>query len=191
MGPQEPFHKFLDAYRYQLANSDLARRNYGHQALGYAVRTQTEGRDATVMKPPQVAAAEFRSLVQERGDDYDTAAVQAEAVKRAKAAALDDDGKGPTFPYSKPILGYALQCVSELGSEASCVANCGTPPSTSTRPGGLFCPRNDMAMDADCDWTRVAPSCGNAAAGYARLNVVDGQKKMWEAPWTRDRVGVL
>jgi hypothetical protein len=29
---------------------------------------------------------------------------------------------------------------------------------------------------------------GNAAIGYARLNVKDGQKKMWDQPWTREDV---
>lgn len=30
------------------------------------------------------------------------------------------------------------------------------------------------------------PFTGNASIGYARLNVLGGQKKMWNAPWTRE-----
>ncbi|KAJ7605056.1 hypothetical protein DFH06DRAFT_1275649 [Mycena polygramma] len=48
-------------------------------------------------------------------------------------------------------------------------------------------PRYDETEDAAGNWTRMDPYTGNAAIGYARLNVYDGQKKMWEAPWTRER----
>lgn len=30
------------------------------------------------------------------------------------------------------------------------------------------------------------PFSGNAAIGYARINVPGGQKKMWDAPWTSE-----
>ena len=32
----------------------------------------------------------------------------------------------------------------------------------------------------------MEPHSGNSGIGYARLNVDDGQKKMWEKPWTRE-----
>jgi hypothetical protein len=32
------------------------------------------------------------------------------------------------------------------------------------------------------------PFSGNAAIGYARLNVPDGQKKMWEQPWASEHL---
>lgn len=52
--------------------------------------------------------------------------------------------------------------------------------------GGLFYPRNDQATDSEGCWTHMDPFSENAAIGYARLNVEDGQKKMWERPWTKE-----
>lgn len=52
--------------------------------------------------------------------------------------------------------------------------------------GGLFYPRHDVTLDNNNDFTHVEPHSGNSAIGYSRLNVVDGQKKIWEKPWTRE-----
>ena len=32
------------------------------------------------------------------------------------------------------------------------------------------------------------PFTGNSAVGYARLNVFDGQRKMWADPWTSEHI---
>ncbi|PGH09437.1 hypothetical protein GX51_00542 [Blastomyces parvus] len=52
--------------------------------------------------------------------------------------------------------------------------------------GGLYYPRHDTVINEVGEWTFLDPFSGNAAIGYARLNVEDGQRKMWEAPWTRE-----
>ncbi|KAK3627285.1 hypothetical protein LTR56_019291 [Elasticomyces elasticus] len=52
--------------------------------------------------------------------------------------------------------------------------------------GGLYYPRNDRPWDEDMEWTHMDPFTGNAAIAYARLNVEDGQKLMWEKPWTNE-----
>lgn len=53
--------------------------------------------------------------------------------------------------------------------------------------GGLFYPRKDGPLDdQDGNWVAMDPYTGNAAVAYGRLNVRDGQKKMWEKPWTRE-----
>ena len=40
-------------------------------------------------------------------------------------------------------------------------------------------------MNRAGEWTSMDPFSGNAAIGYARLNVPDGQKIMWEKPWSK------
>jgi hypothetical protein len=50
--------------------------------------------------------------------------------------------------------------------------------------GSLFYPRNDRETDKDGHPTAVELFTGNSAIGYARLNVFDGQRKMWLEPWT-------
>ncbi|KFA60019.1 hypothetical protein S40285_10667 [Stachybotrys chlorohalonatus IBT 40285] len=52
--------------------------------------------------------------------------------------------------------------------------------------GGLYYPRNDSLTDEEGDWAHMDPCTGNAAIGYAGLNVKDGQKMMCEQPWTRE-----
>jgi hypothetical protein len=48
--------------------------------------------------------------------------------------------------------------------------------------GGLFYPHHDIQRDKDGNWTHVDPFSGNAAIGYARLNVANGQRRMWDTP---------
>ncbi|PPJ60494.1 hypothetical protein CBER1_03221 [Cercospora berteroae] len=52
--------------------------------------------------------------------------------------------------------------------------------------GGLFYPRNETSTDEYGNWKLVELYTGNAAIAYARLNVTDGQKKMWEKPWSTE-----
>jgi hypothetical protein len=52
----------------------------------------------------------------------------------------------------------------------------------------LYYARCDIGWDADGNYTYVDPYTENAAIGYARLNVKDGQKKMWDQPWAKVEV---
>ncbi|KAJ5111254.1 hypothetical protein N7532_001789 [Penicillium argentinense] len=55
-----------------------------------------------------------------------------------------------------------------------------------TNINGKFELQHPMVADEQGQWTHMDPFSENSAIGYARLNVEDGQKKMWEAPWTKD-----
>ncbi len=48
---------------------------------------------------------------------------------------------------------------------------------------GYFYPRCDQARDADGNVTAVNPTTGNALLAYARLNVKDGLRAIYERPW--------
>ncbi|KAL4873312.1 hypothetical protein BDV12DRAFT_100281 [Aspergillus spectabilis] len=52
--------------------------------------------------------------------------------------------------------------------------------------GDLYYPCQDQITNQSGEWKFVDPFMGNAEIGYARLNVEDGQKKVWERPWTRE-----
>lgn len=54
--------------------------------------------------------------------------------------------------------------------------------------GGLYYLRHDEPFDNELNWTHMDPFSGNAAIGYARLNVEDGQRIMWENPWSTDDI---
>jgi hypothetical protein len=49
---------------------------------------------------------------------------------------------------------------------------------TSWSKGGLYYAPCDTGWDKDGNYTYVEPYTENAAVGYARLNMKDGQKKM-------------
>lgn len=54
--------------------------------------------------------------------------------------------------------------------------------------GGLYHPRNDEGWDGEGEYVHMEPYSGNATIGYARLNIKDGQRKMYEHPWRREEV---
>ncbi|KXH66544.1 hypothetical protein CSAL01_05674 [Colletotrichum salicis] len=127
---------------------------------------------------------EFRKLVKEDGAAPDSQETLQRAVENEKEA---EAGKKDGFPYTKPMFGYTVQWLSELGKEADLTALLDYADKK-LRPqwerGGLYYPRNDEPFDEEMRWTHMDPFSGNAAIGYARLNVEDGQKIIWERPWT-------
>ena len=116
----------------------------------------------------------------------------AEVLERARSIAR----KLPpsSFPYKRPTFGYVVQWLSELG-KATELQGLLDFADAKLRPtwenGGLFYQRNDERLDNAGEWAHMDPLSGNAAIGYSRLNVPDGQKKMWERPWTRDHLAQL
>ncbi|KAH7020392.1 hypothetical protein EDB80DRAFT_746913 [Ilyonectria destructans] len=115
----------------------------------------------------QSVAEEYRRIgVTENTRTHDTSTLARACAEAAKQPAS-------LFPFHKPSFGY----VGLLQHAENCL-----------RPiwekGGLFYPRNDVQSDKEAV-AHMDPYTGNAAIAYARLNVKDGQKIMWETPWTR------
>jgi hypothetical protein len=162
-------------------NSDLVKKQYESQALGYL--TSVDGR--VRLNEPALANA-FRKLVRENGADKDDPSTFAKAQEIAK-------GRPPSrFPYTAPSYGYVVKWLSELGktAELECLLQYADEHLKPTwEDGGLFYPRNDNEFDSSGEWSHMDPFTGNGAIAYARLNVGDGQKKMWEHPWTREEIG--
>ncbi|KAJ4152162.1 hypothetical protein NW765_017671 [Fusarium oxysporum] len=110
-----------------------------------------------------------------------------EILARAKA----EVAKMPPipFPYTSSVLGYMVQWLSEPGKREE-LQGLLQDADERMRPtwenGGLFYPLYDTRTDDVGDWTYMNPFTGNAAIDYARLNVEDGQKLIWEKPWTRE-----
>ncbi|KAJ0321879.1 hypothetical protein COL5a_009063 [Colletotrichum fioriniae] len=165
-------------------NGSVVRSHYDDQALGYV--TKTEGGDIR-LNPPTVGN-EFRKLVKEDGAAPDSRETLQRAVRNAKEA---EAGKKGGFPYTKPMFGYTVQWLSELGKDAELTAllkYADEKLGPKWDRGGLYYLRNDEPFDEEMRWTHMDPFSGNAAIGYARLNVEDGQKIIWERPWTAKEV---
>jgi len=162
-------------------NSEFVRSSFDKQAMGFI--TNAEGK--IEIHHPAVGT-EIRRLVIEEGACVDSP----ETVQRARESFLANSKKSG-FRYMQPLFGYVVEWLSELGKTTelnALLAYADTRFNPAWEKGGLFYPRNDQIVDEDGEWTFVDPFSGNAAIGYARLNVEDGQKKMWESPWTRQEV---
>lgn len=87
--------------------------------------------------------------------------------------------------------GYTMQWTSEVAEDDSIVAGLLKHADAYLNPlwekGGLYYPRRDgPAHDEEGNWVVMDSYTGNVAIAYGRLNVPDGQRKIWEQPWTRD-----
>ncbi|PYH94018.1 hypothetical protein BO71DRAFT_450308 [Aspergillus ellipticus CBS 707.79] len=158
-------------------NSDLVRAGFANQSRGYI--TNINGH--VELQHPMIAN-EYRSLIAEHKYSPE------EALRKAREY-YKEHRKTITFPYNEPTLGYIVKWLSELGKYEELngilqYADARLQPTWEN--GGLYYLRNDVAADDEGHWTHVDPFSGNAAIGYARLNVEDGQKKMWDRPWTKD-----
>lgn len=169
-------------------NSSLIRELYPKQSEGYLTTIDGETR----LHPTAVGNA-IRALVADESLPANSEATLAKArdiVRKANAP--------PGFPYSKPLLAYIVMWLSELGRTAeltSLLAYTDAHLNPTWEKGGLYYPRHDIitsdfksGADMEMEWTHMDPFAGNAAIAYSRLNVEDGQKKMWEHPWTSKEV---
>lgn len=147
---------------------------YEKQALGYITAIGDE-----VRMQKAGTAREFRRIVQEEGADPGDASVLA----RAKEATINV----PLAPGEGSPLAYVLLWLSEMGRRKELdgiFRYLDSRKGPAWEKGGLFYPRDDTQVDEDGCWAAVGTFAGNACAAYARLNVPDGQKIMWEEPWT-------
>lgn len=163
-------------------NSVEVRSTFPSQALGFLTR----GPSGSVSLNPVPIAHTIRRLVAEQGADPDAP----ETLRQAREiVASSGPGRRPAFP--QPALGYVVQWLSELGKDellSGLLKHADIFLNPSWENGGLYYPRCDQAADGSGNNTLMEPYTGNAAIGYARLNIEDGQKKMWEKPWTGEYV---
>ena len=162
-------------------NPQFVRDSYEKQVTGFI--TKANGKPQ--IQHPAVGA-EIRRLVAENGASADSEEIIAEARSNVGASIMK-----PTSPYMQPFFGYVVMWLSELNKSdelSALLAYADQRFNPTWEKGGLYYPRHDQVLDDKGDWTHVDPFTGNAAIAYSRLNVEDGQKKMWEHPWTRAEV---
>ena len=158
-------------------DSEHVQSLYDKQTLGFL--TNFNGK--TELHPTRVALA-FRKLVLEEGaDPHDI-----ETLRKAR----DPSRHLPSrFAYETLNWGCFTMMLSELGKRkelGDLLDYADSRLNATWENGGLFYPRNDQLADEEWNMVHVEPLAGNSSMGYARLNVTNGQKKMWEKPWTRE-----
>lgn len=158
-------------------NSEEVRARYDDHVIGFL--TNINGK--TQLNATRVALA-FRKLVLEDGADAHSPDTLAQARR------ICDKYTNPVIPFETISWVTFTMMLSELGKKKE-LADLLEYADTNLQPtwehGGLYYPRNDRLLDDDSNMVHMEPHSGNAGIGYARLNVEDGQKIMWEKPWTR------
>ncbi|KAK5195823.1 hypothetical protein LTR92_004764 [Exophiala xenobiotica] len=165
-------------------NSEKVHSLYDSQVLGFL--TDIDGK--TRLQPTRVANA-FRQVVLEHGAD----AHSAETLRKARE--MSSQFANPLFPFETISWSGFAQMLSELGKAKELddlLEYADSHLNPTWENGGLYYPRNDKLFDDDDDndddgqqnMIHMEPHSGNSGIGYSRLNVKDGQKTMWEKPWT-------
>ncbi|EIT73383.1 hypothetical protein BDV35DRAFT_337542 [Aspergillus flavus] len=165
-------------------NPILANETFQAQSIGFLTRAD---HDRISINRGPVAFA-IRELAEKKGvDPYSLSTMQ---------KARDIVASNPTTgehrePFPRPMFGYILMAMSELGDEsklAGLLNHVDRFFQPTWQNGGLYYPVNAEQYDKDGNWTEVEPFTGNGAVGYARLTVLGGQRKMWEEPWSAEQV---
>lgn len=159
-------------------DSQAVRSRYENQTLGSL--TNVDGK--TRLHPSRVAMA-FRKLVFQEGEDPN----DAQTLEKARDPRLHEVSQ--RIPFETLNWGCFTMMLSELGKrkELSDLLQYADEHLQPTwEEGGLFYPRNDCLADEEWNLLHVEPHSGNSGIAYARLNVEDGMKQIWEQPWSRD-----
>lgn len=171
-------------------NSKFVRECFDNQALGYLTTIDGE----TKINPPVLGNAYRQVASENSASGKEPKELMKEALEIAQHASLEQQAKKsvshPLSLLTKPQLGYTVEWLSELGRKElpGLLDFIDKNLHPTWEKGGLYYPRNDEPMDRNLRWTHMDPFSGNAAIGYARLNVEDGMKKIWDEPWTQEQV---
>ncbi|KAF2844048.1 hypothetical protein T440DRAFT_484470, partial [Plenodomus tracheiphilus IPT5] len=164
-------------------NPEFCAKAYETQSVGFLSKMN----DGRVNLNPAPIASAIRELVgNQEVDPY------AESTYQTACRTVASQAQKPSkLPFLRPTFGYVAQWVSELGNEETLSgllkhADLFMKPTWSD--GGLFYSNVPRGEHEQGNWTSADPFTGNAALGYARLNVFNGQRKMWLAPWTPKQV---
>jgi hypothetical protein len=85
--------------------------------------------------------------------------------------------------------GWVTAWTSEMGDAArrdGLLAHADRYMSPAWLNGGLYYPRNDVRSDVDGHRVEIEPMTGNVLLGYARLNVPDGLRGLYNEPWSKE-----
>lgn len=179
------WHEFRAGAMINSWNPEQAHSTYNLQTRGFLTRKK----DGRVNVNPSPVAHTIRQLA--AADK--TVDPAADETARLAWSEIKSRPGGKTMPaYHTPDFGYILEYTSEVAEDPSILEGLLKHADTYLTPswdkGGLYYKRCEVLVDEDGNHTQVDPFTGNAAIGYSRLNVIDGQRKMWDRPWTTERL---
>jgi hypothetical protein len=170
-------NRLIRAMAFMPWNYDTVKSMYPSAGTGFLQNV-----DGRINVNPPVVANAIKDIIGKGGDTENALSVARELTA----------GQMPSkAPYLSPAFGYIAQWLSEIAGSPdlnSLLLHADSFLNPTWDKGGLHYARCDTGWDEKGNYTYVDPYTGNAAIGYARLNVKDGQKKMWDHPWTKDEL---
>ncbi|KAL3451087.1 hypothetical protein BJX65DRAFT_293696 [Aspergillus insuetus] len=166
-------------------NPEVAQQTFRTQTTGFLTRVE---KDRVNLNPAPIAHAIRKLVKEENANSHDPATIAAAtvAVRQKFPSGL------PKAPYPGPTFGYVSMWTSEVGDADTLdglLNHADRYIGPMWKDGGLYYAANDENdIDTEGNWRMMDPFTGNAAIAYARLNVHDGQRKMWVEPWTPEQV---
>jgi len=120
-----------------------------------------------------------------------TVSLRPPTVVKARREALAAGAEPPAdedtaYNFGAPEFGYAVIWASELGNQPlldGLLAHADLHMEPTWADGGLYSPRHDASWDAEGHMRYMDPLTGNALIAYARLNVANGLRTLYEKPW--------
>lgn len=167
-------------------NPDLAGESFRSQAAGFLSKVEAH----RVNLNASSVAHRIRDIAREKKVDPFSRETFQEAFEYVRGPGAEEY-RDDHLPLPRPTFGYVVQWVSEVGDESTLsglLSHADQYMQPTWAHGGLYYSTNSTRCDQDGNWVEVDPFTGNGAIGYARLNVSDGQRKMWTNPWTPEQV---
>ncbi|EXL91126.1 hypothetical protein NOF04DRAFT_18210 [Fusarium oxysporum II5] len=160
-------------------NTSVAHDTYKSQSVGFLAKPNSEH----VLVSNSRVAFQIRELVKTEGADPMAPSTYAKATEMI---ASKEQTSQTVWPLIPSVFGYVVQWVSELGDQDTLDGLLSFVDSTfnpTWDQGGLFYPFRTSAPGND-SLPNVDAFSGNAGIAYGRLNVFEGQRKMYSDPWT-------
>lgn len=136
-----------------------------------------------VIVPHPRISLKIRELVTTQGME----AMDPATFAKASEMVSEDELSLVRSPFAKPNFACAVMWVSELYDRSlldGMLSYADTTLNPTWEEGGLFYPTKRSVTPFDYRSPDIDAVTGNAGIAYGRLNVFDGQHKMYENPWT-------
>lgn len=167
-------------------NPSVAQRTFKDQKIGYLF-SMSENR---INLNSTAVANTIRRLFQDEGVDPNSQ----KTLQKARDIVARMPPTPEVIPYATPLFGYVLLWTSEVGDDSSLLGllnHADEYLNPTWANGGLYYPSNNKRFDPDGNWVQMDTFTGNSAFAYARLNVPNGQRKMWLDAWTPNQLSSL
>lgn len=161
-------------------NHEAVSKVSANLAPGFLAKPSLENH---VIVPHPRVSFKIRELVSTQGME----AMDPATFAKASEMVSEDELSLVRSPFAKPNFACAMMWVSELGDRSlldGMLSYADATLNPTWEEGGLFYPTKRSATPFDYRSPDIDAVTGNAGIAYGRLNVFDGQHKMYENPWT-------